>query len=288
MRKPTIAKVITEEGVGTGWRPELVDHRDYIFADRQKMRRVSSLPPVTRNHIYDGPRRNQNAEGACVGFGWSAVANHITRKDGDRFNTTYSPRFAYNAARKVEHDRDKNDAHLYDWGAYVRDGGLAIRTLGVCPESSWKWKEGQFARPITASREKAAHRFRLSIYRCQSVDEVLNALSQGHVIAAGFMCHTGMWTEKVDRSGVLPMPTSRNQPDGGHCTKWTDYNLDLTFPEWPGFKGGILFENSWSDVWGDKSPWPDLNGKGGYGIMPIEFIRRGWADDAWAAIKEEV
>lgn len=271
-----MAQTTTAEGVGIGWKPELVSPKDYLFADRStgKMRTVEQLPRKVDLFDVSGPVRNQMAEGSCVGHGWAAAADQITRQDGDRFTTAYSPRFAYNMARVVE----GGDAIKHDNGAYVRDGGMALRNHGVCPESAWRYKEGDFAKAPTESRKSKAARFKLEIQRCQSVDEVLAALAAGHPIVAGFVCHSGMRTRDVDRTALLPMPMTRDRIDGGHCTKWGGYDLDL--PVGFGFTGAIAFQNSWSAAWGAA------NGHLGWGWMPIEFIRRGLADDIWAAVKE--
>lgn len=87
-------------------------------------------------------------------------------------------------------------------------------------------------------------------------------------MAAGFMCHTGMWTPQVESTGVLPLPTDADQPDGGHCTLWCGYDVPRQL---------ILFKNSWSAKWGEQ----------GYGWMPFEFIKRRLASDMWALVKEK-
>src|SRR5215211_1259661 len=137
-----MAKTISIEGVGLGWRPELADSRDYIFEDRSAhlMKTMAQLGEVkqTPDAKLLGPRRNQHAEASCVGHGTAAAANRITRQDGDRYDTVYSPRSNYNWARILEAGKvdfsgelpkiiDPGSALKLDNGAYVRDGVLALR-----------------------------------------------------------------------------------------------------------------------------------------------------------------
>ncbi len=68
--------------------------------------------------------------------------------------------------------------------------------------------------------------------------------------------------------------------DGGHCECGHGFNLD--FPVTGVASGVIWNENSWSDQWARQSP----SGLAGFSGMPIEYIRRGWADDFWALVTE--
>lgn len=299
-----MAQTLTREGVGIGWRPELSDHRDYIFEDDSKhlMRTMTQLAQVKQepNPELLGPRRNQHAEGSCVGHGTAAAANRITRQDDDRFDTVYSPRFLYNMARILEAGQvdaeagkiiDPGPALLKDNGAYVRDGVLALRKFGTCPESNWKYRahiragdnapgsEDYKAIP-TSSRIQAAHRFRVVAQRCTTVEGVLSALAAGFPVVYGTACFTGWWTREIDRTGLFTMPSGR--PDGGHCMCGMWFNTDV--PVAGARQSGVLWsENSWSAGWAPESP----SGIAGVGGLPIEFIRRQWADDLWCVLKED-
>lgn len=293
-------KTITREGVGIGWRPENPDPNDYIYSDRRKMKRTAALVRRTRNYIHcQKKRRNQQAEGSCNGHAWAAAAHIITREDGDHYNTIYAPRWAYNMARVVEDERDHNDAWKYDNGSYIRDGGLALRKYGICPESSWRYKTGdteaevlkikQFAKLPTNTQKKAALRMRLEINACMDLDMLLNAMAAGHPCPLGFSCHTGMWTREVDRTGVIPAAKAGDQQDGGHAICGIDYDMDFKHPSWArDWVGGVLCEGSWSEDYSPENPWFDNEPERltGFHVLPFEFIKRGWADDIWAAVKE--
>jgi hypothetical protein len=276
-----MAKTVTIEGCGIGWKPELAKSEDHHYVEKQDMAPLAAVRRKVDLSEFDSPVRNQGDEGSCVGHGVSACADQLTRMDGDRFNTIYSPRFAYNLARKIEQDRDNDNALKSDGGAYVRDGMDGLRRLGSLPESNWRYVplKGVTTAP-SSTRINRAHSYRIETLRCDDVDSVLNAINDGHPVAGGFTCFTNWWTREVDASGVCPMPTGSARTDGGHCTKWSGYDLDFDFGQ--GIVGGIFFKNSWSARWGKAF------GKLGYGIFPIEFLRRGWADDCWAAVKRAV
>ncbi len=312
VKKITRPVYVSQEGVGLGWNPDLPDHRDYVFADRsakhmKSLGKLLASPRLLPDSKLLGPRRDQHAEGSCTGHGTASAANRITRQDGDRFNTTYSPRFLYNMARILEgcaRGADGSPLKAADgsfldpgpWikednGAYVRDAVLALRQYGAPPESNWKYRASiqpgdtslgwdDFRKVPTKSRFGAAHRFRVEAQRCSTLEEILSALDAGFPVVFGFMCHTGMWTSTVDRTGVMPMPTSRNQEDGGHCVcaHWYDPN----FPVSGATPGVLFFENSWSEGWAPQSP----TGIAGVGALPFEFVGREWADDFWAVVKE--
>lgn len=302
-----MAKTRTSEGVGIGWKPERATPQDYIFEDRSAdkmltMDQIRGLKPRVLDPKLYGPRRDQHAEGSCVGHGTSAGANRITRQDGDTYDTVYSPRFLYNMARileagVVDAERgvilDPGQALKQDNGAYVRDGVLALRKFGACPESAWKYRahirEGDsapgandFKLVPTMSRIQAAHRFRVQAQRCTTIEGVLSALIARYPVVYGTVCHTGMWTPTVDRTGVFPMPGPRDRDDGGHCMCAQDADWEFPIPG-ASIPGVLWSENSWSDKWAGQSPC----GIAGFAALPLEYVRRGWADDTWALITEE-
>lgn len=303
-----MAKVRTIEGVGIGWKPELADDRDYIFEDRSadKMLTMDQLRAIRQRPDAKllGPRRNQHAEGACTGHGTGAAANRIVRQDKEtrNNNVVYSPRFLYNSARILEAGKvdysgefpvivDPGPALKEDNGAYVRDAVLALRKLGTCPESSWKYRahirEGDnvpgandYKLAPTASRIKAAHRFRVEAQRCNTVEGFLSALAAGYPVVYGTICHTGLWTSEIDRTGVWGLPKRGDRNDGGHCMcgHWFDPTISVD-----GFSIIIFSENSWSDGYAPESP----SGIAGCVTQPIEYIKRQLIDDCWAVVRED-
>lgn len=297
----------TAEGVGTGWKPGLKAPQDYIFEDRSNnlmktMDQLRSAKNLVRPELI-GPRRDQHAEGSCVGHGTAASANRIVRQDQPKTNdkTVYSPRFLYNMARiledsEVDYDARKivklGEAIKFDDGAYVKNGVLGLRRFGACLESKWKYrahiKEGDsvpgandFKLVPTESRMQDAFRMHVEAQRCETIEGILSALLAGFPVVYGHICHTGMWTPEVDRTGVWPIPTSRDKEDGGHCECGHFFNLDMTVPgsDTPGV---IFTENSWSEAWAPQSP----SGIAGFSSMPLMYFKRNWADDVWAVVTE--
>lgn len=303
-----MTKLRSIEGVGLGWRPELSDARDYIFEDdsKDKMLTMAQLSAVQQKPDAKllGPRRNQHAESSCVGHGTAAAANRIVRQDKDQRNNTsvYSPRSNYNWARILEAGTvdfsgdlpvisDPGPALKEDNGAYVRDGVLALRKVGAVPEAVWKYRAHIHAGDTapgatdyklvpTPSRIKAAHRFRVMAQRCTTVPGVLSALAAGYPVVYGTACYTNWWTREIDRTGLFVMPGGNT--DGGHCMCAHWFTVDLAVPG--ATQSGVLWsENSWSDQWAPESP----SGIAGMAGLPIEFVRRSWADDLWAIVRED-
>lgn len=302
-----MTKVRTIEGVGIGWKPELADDRDYIFEDRSadKMLTMEQLQAIRQHPDPNllGPRRNQHAEGSCVGHGTSAAANRLARQDTDtrNNNAVYSPRSNYNWARILEAGKvdfsgefptvvDPGSALKEDNGAYVRDGVLALRKVGTCPESSWKYRAhiragdsapgaNDFKLVPSESRIKAARRFRVEAQRCNTVEGFLSALAAGYPVVYGTVCHTGLWRPEVDRTGVWGLPKKGDRNDGGHCmcAHWFDPTISVDE-----FSIVIFSENSWSDGYAPESP----SGIAGCVTQPIEYIKRRLIDDSWAIVTE--
>jgi hypothetical protein len=274
MNMPKTLTYRSKEGVGLGWKPDIPDHRDYIFADKMKMKRTASLPQIVDLFDQQSPVRNQGNEGSCVGHGVSSGVDFLrrseTRTDPSHRarSTIYSPRWVYRKAREIE----GQGSELVDDGAYIRDGVKAVATVGICTEGAWQYKAGEYAKAPPAKAKTSAKAWTLGQYmRCDTLDAVLNALAAGHPVVFGFMCHTGMWTSEVDRTGVFPMPSSSDQEDGGHCVLGTGYDRSRRL---------IAIKNSWSAKWGSFMDHP------GYGALPFDFFERGLADDAWAMVAE--
>jgi hypothetical protein len=299
-----MARTQTIEKVGIGWKPEAKSARDYIFADAsadkmKTMRQLSTVRRQTPDARLLGPRRDQHVEGSCTGHGSTSAAQRITRQDGDRFDSNYSARFAYNMARVLEDGKyengkivDPGTAIKSDDGAQVRDAVLVLRKVGALPESAWRYRalitEGKhnpgdhdYQIVPSPSRIQQAHRFELEAQRCQTVEEVLSALVAGYPVVCGYLCHVGMWKPEFDKSGVLPMQTAQDRDDGGHCV--CDHWFDLDITGVPGYSEGYtIFENSWSEGWA----YEPASGIKGCGLKPLAMIRNGTCDDLWAVVKK--
>jgi C1A family cysteine protease len=71
------------------------------------------------------------------------------------------------------------------------------------------------------------------------------------------------FTNKVEKSGMIPMPKKAKEMIGGHAICVVGYNNQ---------KDLFKFKNSWDRVWGD----------GGYGYLPYKYMEK-YCTDAWSA-----
>ena len=167
------------------------------------------------------PVRQQGEEGSCTGHGTAAGMNYLCRDNPSQEPhdkcTVYSPRFAYYNARRYGGANQLRQ----DNGAFIRNAIKGVVYYGVCPDSDWPYQPGEYKKAPTPAQLRAGQSWMLDKYlKCLTLNGVLSALHKGHPIVAGFMCHTGMWKDEVTKTGVLPVPTDADQPDGGHCTLW--------------------------------------------------------------------
>src|SRR5215211_1969220 len=282
MARTSIVRQVSAEGVGLGWKGWYPDHRDKMFSDRRKMRAISGLPRKVDYFEHQSPVRNQEDEGSCVGHGVAGGVDWLRRTDLRKDpahragKTIYGPRWAYYWARQLEGGGAEN----VDGGAYVRLGVKGAVNMGAATEGSWKYKAGQFKLPPTPAAKRSAKSWALGEYDlCPDLDSTINALAAKHPVVGGFMCHTGMWTSTVDRTGFMPLPKLQDKEDGGHCVLLCGYDMDYPVPG--DLPGVFLFKNSWSEKWGNGFGHP------GYGLLLFGFVRRKLWDDGWAMIREK-
>lgn len=254
-------------GRSLGWRPQLPDARDFPLSKRLSIRHTSSLPEKFSFREKMTPVRDQGNCNGCVGFSISAAISYLRRVDADHYNTEHSPLFAYYQARLLEDEVNLTWTKI-DQGAVIRLGVKAVNKTGNPPESSWPFRIDRVTKKPTATSYKAANRWRLgAYYSCANVTEVMNALSEGIPVVGGFSCYSSMFTEEVDKSGNIPMPSG--QILGGHAVCFCGYDKSA---------GHVTFKNSWSEDWGDK----------GYGTLPIQYLSDpNLADDFWAIAHED-
>ena len=142
-----------------------------------------------------------------------------------------------------------------DAGANGDDGMTFLQTKGVCPETTWPYDPTRFAEipPTHAWAEAAHHKIADPVtIDNTNLDEIRSCLASGYPIAFGFTAYPDLESDKVATTGQLPMPTTGEQPIGGHEVLLVGYD-DAT----------ELFKvrNSWGPGWGLD----------GYFLMPYAY-----------------
>jgi C1A family cysteine protease len=249
-----------------GWTPDVPSIKDWKLAESPM--RDAATPdqiPDRRTLGQNAPVMNQGDIGSCVGCSTAYGVEYLRRTDRDKLSTQYSPLFQYYMARV----RDGEQWANVDAGAYIRDSMDSLRIDGIAPESKWKYVTKNFAKKPTASVLKAAGSWKLGAHwRCETVEDIMRALSSGCAVVGGIACYSSMFTRAVDQTGKIPMPSRTDTNEGGHALYFDRYTLsDRLF----------RFQNSWGTGWGD----------GGYGYVSFDYLaNKELADDFWAMCVE--
>lgn len=246
---------------GLGWLPDVPDARDLRFKD-MPLGVVRRMPAVIDLSGQCSPVEDQGNLGSCVLNACAGVKEFLDLKDDGKF-TDISRLAMYYWARKRMGIQYINT----DSGTYIRTGIKVMLKDGCPPESKWPYVEANFKRKPSLSIEIAGLKNTIkAYYRIDDpVAQVKKALAGGYIVAFGFSVYSNMMTDKVAKTGIIPLPGG--SLEGGHATDIV--GMDDT-------KRLAKIRNSWGTTWGVK----------GYGYLPYEFLQdRNLSDDYWVVTK---
>ena len=194
--------------------------------------------------VYD-----QGSLGSCTANALAGLFQFLLMKEG-KPSFVPSRLMIYWGERAIEGTKDQ------DAGANGDDGVTFLQTKGVCHESTWPYDPDKFTQmpPKAAWTEATLHKLAEPVsFDNTKVLEVKSCLARGYPIAFGFIAYPDLESESVANTGLLPMPTFKEQPIGGHEVLLVGYD-DAT----------KLFKvrNSWGPGWGLH----------GYFLMPYDYI----------------
>ena len=121
--------------------------------------------------------------------------------------------FIYYCERMIENDIDQDN------GAIVADGLDALLTYGVPNESDWPYDISQFATKPPALcwanglQFKGLEKNGVNL----DVDSLRSALQYGLPVTFGFTVFESFMSDSWMKSGMMPVPESGEEIDGGHC-----------------------------------------------------------------------
>jgi C1A family cysteine protease len=228
---------------GYGWRPQLPDARDKVYAPR-----LTSAPPECDLRPSMPPVYDQGQLGSCTG---NAIAGAMEYERDRQGLSDFVPSrlFVYYNERALEGTVSS------DAGAQIRDGIKVVNTEGVCPETLWPYDTGMFAvKPpkrcyVTATKDTA-----VQYEAIQSLGDLKDAVASNLAVVFGFTVYQSFESQAVAQTGVVPMPDTRHEkPVGGHAVVAVGYSDP---------KGQIIVRNSWGASWGDQ----------GYFYMPYQYL----------------
>jgi C1A family cysteine protease len=243
-----------------GWRPDLPDQRDHLYA--MPAAHATRLPPKVdlRPQIKFAPY-DQGHLGSCTANAIAAAFEFDTLKQGLP-DFIPSRLFIYYNERAIEGTVQQ------DSGAQIRDGVKVIHQLGVCAEKTWPYSDkdpGPFQEKPSPDAIKEATGHKVSSYQRipQALVAMKSCLAQGYPFVFGFTVYESFESEAVAQTGVVPMPEPSEAVLGGHAV------LAVGFDD---SSSRFTVRNSWGSGWG----------MGGYFTMPYEYLSdSNLADDFW-------
>ena len=255
-----------------GWKPDLPDHRDHMFAAPppapEGLPVLKNLRPLVKT-VFD-----QGQLGSCTGNS-IAQAFMVTLTIEKKPMVPMSRLFIYYNERVMEGDPGQDN------GAQIRDGLKSVASQGVCIESDWPYDITKFAvkPPAKAYQDAKAHRALRYMSVPQSLSQMKACLAAGYPFVYGFSVYESFESDAVATSGNAPMPSSTEAMIGGHAVLAVGYNdgPDLKLPNgqvWP--SNTFLTQNSWGTGWGLQADYA------GCFTIPYSYLQdANLASDFW-------
>jgi C1A family cysteine protease len=238
-----------------GWVPDIPDHRDFMYSAPMPI--VANLPSSVDLRDQCPPVYNQGQLGSCTANAIGAAIEFEQMKQKKQNVFIPSRLFIYYNERVIENTVNS------DSGAMIRDGMKTVNANGACPEDLWKYDITKFAqKPDDQCYNTALKNLVLSYQRmAQVLNQLKGCLADGYPFVFGFSVYDSF--EKIDSTGIMPIPANNERLEGGHAVMAVGYDDSN---QW------AIIRNSWGDSWG----------KNGYFFMPYVYITNvNLCDDFW-------
>jgi C1A family cysteine protease len=240
-----------------GWKPDLPDQRDYLYAAPYAT--LAALPALVDLTPLCPPVYDQLELGSCTANA-IAAALEFDRDKQRLVDFIPSRLFIYYNERVIENSVG------FDSGAQIRDGIKSVNTVGACQEADWPYDVSQFAtKPLDAAYVDALLD-RAMVYArvMQTTQQMMGCLASGFPFVFGFTVYTSFESDAVAMTGIMPMPKHQEQTLGGHAVLAVGYDA---------VKQQFIVRNSWGPNWG----------LGGYFRMPFAYLSNPrLASDLWS------
>ncbi len=238
-----------------GWRPDLPDQRDYMFAPRAPVK----LPPAVDMRPQCPPVLDQGQLGSCTANAISSAYEFDQMKQKVAQPFVPSRLFIYYNERVIEGNVSQ------DSGATIRDSVKAVASWGAPPETLWPYKITKFAVKPPAKVYTAGKKYEAVKYQRvnQTLQDIQTALAGGFPVVYGFSVYASFETPAVAKSGVVPLPAASEKLLGGHANMLVGYDNSTS---------RFLSKNSWGTGWG----------MAGYCTIPYDYLTNPkLATDFW-------
>jgi C1A family cysteine protease len=246
---------------GTGWVRQSLDWRDHRY---EAPAHFDAAPGYDLSPAFP-PVYNQLQTSSCTGQASCGAYHYLARAQSIK-GFAPSPLFTYFQARALEGGTDRDD------GAEIRDAIKSLATDGAADEALWPFVSSAVTTkpPASVYAEAKAH---LALQYKTIPDTVTADQKRVHLLSMlahkiptvfGISCFSGLDSDQAAETGVVPMPSANESPEGGHA---------IVIVGWDGAKQLYKFRNSWGAGWGDH----------GYGYLPAAYVENpGLASDFWA------
>jgi len=230
---------------GYGCDKDLPDARDYGFVRPPEL---IALPPGIDLRAKCPPVDDQGQTESCTAHAPRAAfwIDHRRQNLGDFL---YSRRFLWYNTRKLE------GTIAINTGCSIRDVFKTMAKDGVCEEKKWPFLPSKYAQKPLLGCYNAAKKHKAIQYMALAQDpaQVKACLASGYPVIFGFRVPQSFESAEMAKTGIMKMPSSKEQRLGGHAVSAVGYqDLDSM----------MIVRNSWSEKWG----------LAGYFMMPYEFF----------------
>jgi C1A family cysteine protease len=234
-----------------GTRRDAPDPRDHTFAISRRKKHAERVDLRGGAPIY-----NQKTLNSCSANAIAAAIRFDHLRAGNRRALNPSRLFLYFNERSIEGCIPKNVP------VSLRDGYKTLARVGICAEQHWPYRVRHFAHhpPSECYDHAAAHRAVRYMRLKQDLRHIRECLADGYPFTAGITVYPSFETNRVKRTGSVPMPKRGEKLLGGHAVLIVGYDDRARH---------VIVQNSWGSGWG----------AGGYCFLPYDFILD--EDHAW-------
>jgi len=257
------------------------DERDFMFHDNFKA--IENLPVSVDLTSKLPAIYQQGSLGSCQSQAIDSIVSFLHNNDFDP-----SRLFTYYNVRKSMGEEYISQ----DCGGNLKDTCDSVAHTGVCDSKYWEYDITKFAeQPPQIAYDNSTKDEIYTYHRVTSIDEVEQALAQGHLVFVGVEISDTFESDKCMQTGIVPK-ASKNIL-GGHALVICSYTqntakesemeelLDKIKGKSSKSKGNFTLRNSWGTGLG----LPDKNGVGtGYFQVSYEIFEE-MVMDMWVIIK---
>jgi hypothetical protein len=220
-------------------------------------------PPPRKGHVDLRPGfpriRDQGAMGACVGFGFSALADYMA---GDR-RVGASPQALWAEGRRREGTFPQNvGIGMQDAADIVNGRGNYQEALLPYPEAIQR-RDPRFGWALGRNAGEYGGVRRRHVVSLTAAEQIWTALDKGMPVVVALF--EPRQFDYPGPGGRIDSPGPNASTDGAHCVILVGYD-DAS--------RRLIVRNSWGLAWGDR----------GYGYMAYDYVALGYVFQAFTAI----